>query len=375
MEQKKQRDYMFDTFRGLLMWTIPISHFTRVAGHFSQGSLSGIIYITINVFVMQAFVFLSGYFSKKPDRARETAFHTFLWPYLLCIPFFYCVRYVIWGNAHLYLDIPPFALWYLFALFFYRFFLKNYIIIPYILEISLLVYLFAGQVPFFSDTWALGRMVSYFPFFLIGYYCNGDTLKRLRSLKKEHCWALGIVLMACSCILAFCVKQLPVGFYLLKSPACELGIPWYWDILGRIIVFALACGWIILMVNILPNKMNYVAYVGMNTMPVYIFHLIVRYLVKKYTIFFGVLPENWVVYYGMIFVLASLCVFVFSSKPVVKGYDFVVEGLYTVFLWLLHRIEDLLGLLHKPVMAVTNGVIAAAEKKGKEGVDDGKHVS
>ena len=68
MSEIKQRDYMFDTFRGLLMWSIPISHFTRVAGHFSQGSLSGIIYITINVFVMQAFVFLSGYFSKKPDR-------------------------------------------------------------------------------------------------------------------------------------------------------------------------------------------------------------------------------------------------------------------------------------------------------------------
>ncbi|MGN0712830.1 MAG: acyltransferase family protein, partial [Anaerovoracaceae bacterium] len=223
MSEIKQRDYMFDTFRGLLMWSIPISHFTRVAGHFSQGSLSGIIYITINVFVMQAFVFLSGYFSKKPDRARETAFHTFLWPYLLCIPFFYCVRHIIWGNAHLYLDLPPFALWYLFALFFYRFFLKDYIKIPYVFEISMLVYLFAGQVPFFSDTWALGRMVSYFPFFLLGYYCDKDTLKRIRSLKKAHCWILGIVLMACSCILAFCVKDLKVGFYLLKSPACELG--------------------------------------------------------------------------------------------------------------------------------------------------------
>ena len=36
------------------MWSIPISHFTRVAGHFSQASLGGVVYITINVFVMQA---------------------------------------------------------------------------------------------------------------------------------------------------------------------------------------------------------------------------------------------------------------------------------------------------------------------------------
>ena len=63
MGEVKQRDYVFDALRGLCMWSIPISHFTRMAGHFSQASLSGVVYITINVFVMQAFIFLSGYFS------------------------------------------------------------------------------------------------------------------------------------------------------------------------------------------------------------------------------------------------------------------------------------------------------------------------
>lgn len=339
------------------MWTIPISHFTRVAGHFSQASLSGVIYITINVFVMQAFVFLSGYFSKKPDRSKETSFHTFMWPYLLGIPFFYCIRYIIWGSANWNLDVPPFALWYLWALFFYRYFTKEWMKVPYILELSILVYLLAGQVPFLSDKFGLGRVVSYFPFFVMAFYCTGDQLKKLQCLKKWHCWLLGAVLMGASCVLAFCVPQLPVGFYLLKSPACELGITWYWDIIGRAIILALAWGWIILMVNILPSKMNYVAYVGMNTMPVYIFHLIVRYLVKKYTIFFGVLPENWVVYYVTIFALAGLCVFVFSSKPVVKLYDFVVEGLWKVFLWLLDRCKDILALIHKPVAALTRVVL------------------
>ena len=41
MGEVKQRDYVFDALRGLCMWSIPISHFTRMAGHFSQGSLSG----------------------------------------------------------------------------------------------------------------------------------------------------------------------------------------------------------------------------------------------------------------------------------------------------------------------------------------------
>ena len=176
------------------MWSIPISHFTRVAGHFSQASLGGVVYITINVFVMQAFVFLSGYFSKKPDRSKETSFHTFMWPYLLGIPFFYFVRQYFFGNAILHWDLPPFALWYLWALFFYRYFTKEWMKIPYILELSIVVYLLAGQVPFFSDRFGLGRVVSYFPFFVMAFYCTGDQIKKLQCLKKWQCWVLGAVL-------------------------------------------------------------------------------------------------------------------------------------------------------------------------------------
>ena len=78
-------------------------------------------------------------------------------------------------------------------------------------------------------------------------------------------------------------------------------------------------------------------------MPIYILHVIVRYLVKKHTILFGVLPENQVVYYLIIFALAGLCVLVLSSKPVVKMYDFVVEGLWKVFLGLIDRCKNLLA--------------------------------
>ena len=30
---KKERDYMFDTFRGILMLSIPLSHFTKAASN------------------------------------------------------------------------------------------------------------------------------------------------------------------------------------------------------------------------------------------------------------------------------------------------------------------------------------------------------
>lgn len=354
MGELKERDYMFDAFRGLCMWSIPISHFTRVAGGFHADSLSGIVYITINVFVMQAFVFLSGYFSKKPDRARETAFKTFLFPLWVCIPFFYAVRHIIWGKATFYTDIPPFALWYLFALFFYRFFLKDYIKIPYIFEISMVIYLLAGQVYWMSDQWALGRMVSYFPFFLLGYYCNNETLRSLQKLKKGYCLLLGIALTGISVLLAYFGKW-PVGYYLLKEPGANLGVPWYMDILGRGMIFLLGCAWILLMVNILPSRKTYLAYVGMNTMPIYIFHLIVRYEIKKYGIFFDFFPESPVMYYVLIFGLATLCVVVFSMKPISKAYDWVMDTLYNLFMKIVGVFLSLCKNTEEGLTGLVNG--------------------
>ncbi|MFV0517745.1 MAG: acyltransferase family protein [Aminipila sp.] len=319
-----ERNYLFDTFRGLLIWSIPISHFTRVGGDFSQGSLGGIVYITINVFVMQAFMFLSGYFSKNVIRARETAFKTFMLPYLLFTLAFYFFRYYYFGHANLDFLKPPFALWFLFSVFLYRFFLKDLVRIKHLLPISIVVYIFAGgiaglETPYF----ALGRTISYFPFFLLGYYCSKDRLESFQRLKKWQTLILGVALLGISYILAYYIK-VPVAFYLLKTTAAEVKISWQVDIIMRILVLVLSCLWIIFMFNFLPRTKNYLTYIGMNTMPIYIFHLFVRYIVKDY----GFPDSNPIVYYTWVFGLASICVIIFASPPIAKLYDKVLDILF-----------------------------------------------
>lgn len=310
------REFFWDNFRGILIWTIPISHFTMAGGHYTQHSLSGVIYITINVFVMQAFVFLSGYFSKRPERARETAFKTFLFPYLLLVPIFYCVRYLYFGGAKLSWIDPPFALWYLVALFLYRFLLMDLIRFKYILPLSIVLYLVAGQLSFLGNPLAGGRVVSYFPFFLLGYYCQKEHVDKIRSLKKLPTALLGGFLVGVSILLAY-VSPIPSFFYLLKRDAGVVGIVWWMDILMRVVDFVIPCLWIVFMLNIVPKGKNYLTYVGITTMPIYILHLIVRYGVGKV----GFPDWNVFIYYACIFGLASLCVVVFSSKPVAKVYN------------------------------------------------------
>ena len=309
-ETIKQRDYMFDTFRGILMLSIPVSHFTKASANWYQAlyepgfahlSFCGFMYITINVFVMQAFMFLSGYFSKRPERARETAFRGVLWPYLVFTTITMIAGYgfkVGIGTWFSYLT-PPFALWFLFALFLYRFFLKDMIKFDWVLPMSIIMMLIVGMLPF-NDYLALGRVFSYLPFFLIGYYCSKETLDRIRTLKNRPVILvlLAAALVGVSIWLVFNGPRL--SWFLLKDSAAALGVPILQDVLCRLLVFCLACGWIVLMVNILPSTKNFLCYVGTNTMPIYIFHLGLRHIIKLKGLYLGMIATLIVAWFSLI---------------------------------------------------------------------------
>ena len=302
----KERDYMFDTFRGLLMLSIPISHFTKMTGNlysslymgggFPKETLFGFVYITINVFVMQAFMFLSGYFSKRPDRARETAFSTFMWPYLVFTFLYFLIRIPFFGSSHLTFLSPPFALWFLFSLFFYRFFLKDMVKFRWLLPVAIVLGLLAGQVKEWGDFLALGRTMSYFASFMIGYYCSAERLRWCQKLREHKVLLvlLGVMLVAASIVLCYVGPN--VGWYLLRESYHSFRITWWQDILMRAIILVISCLWIIFCVNVIPSKKGFLAYVGANTMPVYMFHLTLRYVIKFYGLyiaFIGCLIVAW----------------------------------------------------------------------------------
>ena len=302
---------MFDTFRGLLILSIPMSHFTKMAGNqygtmyltggFPEESLFGFVYITINVFVMQAFMFLSGYFSKKTDRAQQTAFSTFMWPYLVFTIAYYFIRMFFMDGANLKLLTPPFALWFLFVLFFYRFFLKYMVRFSGLLPVSLILYLLAGQIEEFGSFMSLGRALSYFPFFLLGYYCSKERLAWFQGLRRKPLLLvlLGAALIGITLLLMH--SDIKVGWYLLKQSVHSFpDMMWWEDTVMRVLIFFVACGWIILMINIIPSKKSFISYIGMNTMPVYVFHLTLRYVIEFYGIYIGFISCLVVAWFAVI---------------------------------------------------------------------------
>ena len=164
---------------------------------------------------------------------------------------------------------------------------------------SIIMMFLAGMMPF-GEYLALGRMFSYYPFFLIGYYCSKETLDKVRTLKKHPVIIvlLAAVLVAVSIWLVFYGPRL--SWFLLKDNAAALGVPLLEDFLCRALVFALACGWIVLMVNILPSTRNFLCYVGTNTMPIYIFHLGLRHIIKIKGLYLGAVSALIVAWFALI---------------------------------------------------------------------------
>ena len=359
MATTKQRDYMFDIFRGLLMLSIPVSHFTKMTGNlysslymgggFPNQTLFGFVYITINVFVMQAFMFLSGYFSKKPERARETAFQTFMWPYLVFTFIYFLVRMFFFGSSHLTFLSPPFALWFLFALFFYRYFLVDMVKFHWLLPLGLVLYLLAGQVKEWGDFMALGRTMSYFVSFLIGYYCSAERLAWCRRLKEHKVllYLLGAVLVGISILLCYIGPN--VGWYLLRESYHSFHITWWQDIVMRAAILVVSVAWIVFMVNVLPSKPGFLSYVGANTMPVYMFHLALRYVIQFYGLYVGFFASLVVAWFGIlgltykkwqnkalyaVLIIASIAgtVFLFGSGTFKSLYGLAPENIYLTYL-------------------------------------------
>ena len=355
MGEIKQRDYMFDSFRGLLMLLIVMSHFTKMAGNeygkmyltggFPEESFFGFAYIAIMGSGMQIFAFLSGYFSKNTERAHESAFSTFMRPYLIFSVLYYFVRIFFMGGAHLKLLTPPFALWFLFVLFFYRFFLKYYAKFEWLLPLSIVLYLAAGQIEELGTVMALGRMVSFFPFFLMGYYCSKERIEWFQKLRRKPAVLvlLGAVLAGITIRLMY--SDLKVGWLLMKTSVDSFPrMEWWEDIAMRGLVLLMVWGWIILLVNILPSKKTFLAFIGKNTMPIYMFHLVIRYTIEFYGIYIGFTACLATAWFAVLSLIHAKRRDAKGGHPVLYGVSVAVSAVVIFMVYWSGILEPLYGM-------------------------------
>lgn len=284
----ESRNYLLDNLKGLLIFLVVFGHSLELIK--GDHIVFSVFYIFIYLFHMPAFVFISGYFSKNVEKARQSAFTTFLVPFVLFNTLWNLLAVIFTGDASLFSFITPgWALWYLLSMFIWRMLLKDLIRVKYILPISLLVGLGAGIFGEFDSLLSMSRTLVFFPFFLMGYFTKED---RLFSFKKPHkIYAVFIILLSIgfSYMIAY-TKIFPIEFLYGSDSFQTSTIPIWLGVLSRCLLYIIGFSFIFGLINTTKTKPTFFAKIGGNTLPVYILHTYLLVIVFVITHF---IPFLW----------------------------------------------------------------------------------
>lgn len=319
-ECKCNRDYLFDNMRAVLIILVVWGHMlTSLIGRYD---VIKSIYCFIFFFHMPAMTFISGYFSKNVEKTRNQAFETILMPYLILNVCNYLFKMLILKEKYFGFRFfkPLWGLWYLFALFLWKFFLKDLIKIRYMLILSFIAGILSGFSKEFSAYMALGRVVGFLPFFLSGFYFKKEYIAKIRRLPK----VVGLVIiLAIGVLSVFLVKSgvFKVKYLYLKSPYSEDAE--IEQMMFRVMIYIVAFLMIFAFIIITSDRKTILTNLGQNTLTVYILHLFTIPLLEKFEILYDQ-PYLYLIY--SIVVTAILC-YLYSLPIVKKIYNRTMDGL------------------------------------------------
>jgi fucose 4-O-acetylase-like acetyltransferase len=312
------RDYLFDNMRAILIILVVWGHLlTSMIESYDSIKM---IYFFVYFFHMPAMVFISGYFSKNLDKIRSNAFETILLPYLILNVITYIYKMLIIQQPYFGFRFfrPLWGLWYLFALFVWKFFLKDLVRIRFILPLSFLVGLLSGFSKEFSEYMALGRIVCLLPFFLLGYFFRKEQVEKIRRIPK-------IFSVAVIAVTAF------LSYYIVREELFSQGVLFlrkYFPqdqevkyMLFRLLVYVLALAMIGALINLTGSRKSFLSRIGTGTLTIYVLHLFTIPLLEKLEI----LKDRPYLYLIYSLFMTALITYLYSLPLVKRIYDTIMD--------------------------------------------------
>ncbi len=314
------RDYLFDNMRAILIILVVWGHLLTSMIYDFDSMKS--IYYFLFFFHMPAMSFISGYFSKNLEKSRDHAFVTILIPYLILNVCNYLFKMFVIQEPYFGFRFfrPLWGLWYLLVLFLWKFFLKDLVKIRFLLPLSFLLGLLSGYSKEFSEYLALGRVICFLPFFLLGYYCTKEHVEKLRRIPK----AVAAAIVTATAILSAVIvreKLFPVEVLYLRKPYPEGEEEK--QLIFRILVYVVAVVMIGALIKLTSRKKSFLSRIGTSTMTVYVLHLFTVPLLEKLEL----LKDRPYLYLLYSVLMTALITYIYSLPLVKRIYDAGMERL------------------------------------------------
>ncbi len=265
----KPRDYLFDNYKAFLIFLVVVGHFIEPSSD-NTLLLSAIKWMIVS-FHMPAFIFISGYFSKR-ELPLKTMIQKLAIPYVACEIIYYLFYILILQkDTSLSLLRPKFSLWYLLALFVWRVITPYVKKIPHHMLLSVIAGLLIGFSTMPSNYLSIPRILVFYPFFLAGVHFDREVITRLRNRKNRI--IAGIVTAICLIFIAFG----PLTNYMTKIFYGRynyefLGQGPLEGILCRLVCYVISFAITFSLLFLISEKEQNYSYLGTQTMGIYLFH-------------------------------------------------------------------------------------------------------
>lgn len=322
--RSEDRRYI-NVLKGFLIVLVVIGHFGQTIANnlprgiafIGQGSV-----LFIYLFHMPLFLFISGYLSKNAEKRRKKAFEDLFIPYIF-FQFFVGICILVLTKSTEVLQnifIPQLGAWYLLSLFSFRIVLPEIKRIRSVLILGILLTVFACLMTGIGNEFALQKSFGFFVYFIAGY-----GLEELpRGIMKKGAARFSLVFI----MLIFLFISWKADWYSLalsvlsRRANIESFTQWYFGPLVYFVNFIFTSVTMLLVINAIPEKCEWLEKQGSDTMPMYLSHLIlfmaVGYLLNK---------NNWIitVVVSLLFIIVSL--FLFSANWYRKLFNCVIKGI------------------------------------------------
>lgn len=265
------RDYLFDNYKVFLIFLVVVGHF--IGPSVGCNEFLRILKWIIVSFHMPAFIFISGYFSKR-ELPLLTIVQRLAVPYVA-----YEVIYYLWytfvthKETQLYLLKPKFTLWYLLALFMWRIITPYVKKIPHHMVLAVLAGILIGFSNMENNFLTIPRALVYFPFYLAGTSFDREMLTEWRKSKKcKSCAVLFIIVIAVILTFVGLQRIAPMQVFYGRYNYLSMKQRMFEGVLWRIALYIIGFTMTLTFMVLMPEKKLPVSYIGTRTMAIYLFH-------------------------------------------------------------------------------------------------------
>ena len=322
--------YLVDNIKVLLIFLVVFNHIIA----FQLVKVDVIVryvWYAITIFHMPAFVFMSGYLSKKPQDVLKNV-KNLLIPYILGYSLTW-YAYVWLGRSMDYELLRPSGtvMWYVLALFIYRLTIEALGKVRFIVPLSIIFALWAGTRPEFTTYLSSSRIVVFLPFFVAGYLWKSDYTKVVRKFKGK--WVLipisGLLLYA---IPNFMMENnIPIDIFRGNHTYQLCGMDNITGMLIRLLMYLVSFVLVLTFLALIPDIKLPITFIGRNTMGIYFFHYPIMIVLNGLLLLS--IPKMLNVW--VLFGVSWIFVLVLGSAPV----SFIYNGMLNLLIFIFFKRE------------------------------------